>query len=76
MRNVTVAIDEATLRAARRVAAERSTSLNALIRGFLQEITCRASHARKARRRIAALSRKSNAQVSPRTWTRADLHER
>jgi len=76
MKNVTLAIDDATLRAARRLAAERSTTLNALIREFLRQITYSESHARTARRRIAALCRKSKAEVSPRTWTRADLHER
>ena len=39
MKNVTLAVDEALLREARRIAAERSTSLNAMIRRFLEELT-------------------------------------
>jgi hypothetical protein len=73
---VTIALDEATLRDARRIAAERSTSLNALIRDFLERLSLRESHARGARRRIAKLCRDSKAEVGQRKWTRDDLHER
>ncbi|MGQ0736932.1 MAG: DUF6364 family protein [Acidobacteriota bacterium] len=76
MKNVTIALDEATLREARRIAADRSTSLNALIREFLERLTLRESRARGARRRIAELSRDSEAEVGPRHWTRDELHER
>lgn len=76
MKNVTIALDEATLREARRIAAERSTSLNALIRDFLERLNLRESHARGARRRIAEICRDSKAEVGERSWTRSDLHER
>ena len=76
MKNVTLAVDEATLREARRIAAERSTSLNAMIRGYLEELTRRESRAVQARRRILELCRESTAEAGPRDWTRDDLHER
>ena len=76
MKNVTIALDEATLREARRIAAERSTSLNALIRDFLDRLALRESHAKSARRRIAELCRGSKAEIGGLTWTRDDLHER
>lgn len=76
VKNVTIALDEATLRDARRIAAERSTSVNALIRDFLERLTQRESHARKARRRIEELCRSSAAEVGDRGWTRDELHER
>ena len=76
MKNVTLALDETTLRDARRIAAERSTSLNALIRDFLDRLTASESRARKARRRIGALCRQSRAVVGKRGWTRDDLHAR
>lgn len=76
MRNVTLALDEATVREARRIAAERSTSLNAMIREFLQELTERESRAAQARRRIVELCRESAAEVGDRSWTRDELHER
>jgi Family of unknown function (DUF6364) len=76
MKNVTLALEEATLRAARRIAAERSTSLNAMIRDYLDRLTQRESHARSARRRIAELCRDSKAEVGERSFTRDALHER
>jgi hypothetical protein len=69
-------LDEATLRDARRIAAERSTSLNALIRDFLERLTQRESQARGARRRIAELCLDSTAEVGERGWSRDELHER
>ena len=41
MKNVTLALDEETLRAARRIAAERSTTVNALVREFLERLAAR-----------------------------------
>ena len=76
MKNVTIAIDEALLREARRIAAERSTSLNSLIREYLERLTERESRSRSARERIAELCRHSTAEVGDRTWTRDELHER
>ena len=76
MKNVTIALDEATLREARRIAAERSTSLNNLIREFLERLTRRESQSRTARLRIAQLCRDSKAEVGERRWTRDELHER
>jgi len=76
MKNVTIALDESLLREARRIAADRSTTLNAMIRGFLEELARRESRAVKARRRIVELCRKTDAEIGPRTWSRDDLHER
>ena len=76
MKNVTIALDEKTLRDARRIAAERSTSLNALLREFLERLTRRESHARTARHRIAELCHESDAEVGERSWNRDDLHAR
>jgi hypothetical protein len=76
MKNVTLAIDEATLRQARRIAAERSTSLNAMIREFLRELTERDSQADRARQRIYELCEQSTAEVGTKGWKRDELHER
>jgi hypothetical protein len=76
MKNVTLAIDEATLRTARRIAADRSTSLNAMIRGFLQELAERESQADQARLRILELCSEATAEVGQKKWNREQLHER
>ena len=71
MRNVTIVLDEALLRDVRRIAAERSTSLEVLIREFLTDLVQTA-----ARHRIRELSRASKAEVGLRTWKREELHGR
>lgn len=76
MKNVTLAIDESLLREARRIAADRSTTLNAMIREFLQELAERESKAARARERIVELCRESRAEIGPKTWTRDELHDR
>ena len=76
MKNVTIALDESLIQAVRRIAAERSTTLNAMIRGFLEELAERESEAVKARRRIVELCRQTHAEVGPRTWSRDELHGR
>ena len=76
MKNVTLAIEETTLREARRIAADRATSLNAMIREFLRDLTARESGIERARRRIVELSSASSAEVGGKGWSREDLHER
>ena len=76
MKNVTIALDESLIREARRIAADRSTTLNAMIREFLEELAQRESQAVKARQRIIELCRETQAEVGPRTWSRDELHER
>ncbi len=76
VKNVTLALNEKTLREARRIAAGRSTSLNAMIREFLEDLTRRESGAAQARRRIVEMCRESRAEVGPREWSRNGLHER
>jgi len=76
MKNVTITLDESLIREVRRIAADRSTTLNAMIRGFLEDLAERESGVVKARRRIVELCRDTHAEVGPRTWSRDDLHER
>jgi hypothetical protein len=76
MKNVTIALDEKLLRDSRRIAAERSTSLNAMIREYLRRLTERESHVTQARRRIVELCRESTAKIGAKRWTRDELHER
>ena len=76
MKNLTLAIEESTLREARRIAAERSTTLNAMIRDYLDQLTTRESQATQARARIRELSEQSTARIGKRAWSRQDIHER
>lgn len=76
MRNVTLSLDETTLRDARRIAADRSTSVHALVREFPDQLTARESQAHAARERTVKLSRSSRSGRGNSKWTRDDLHAR
>jgi hypothetical protein len=74
MANLTVVIDDAVLLRARKRALDQGTSVNALLRGYLEGYVGRQS-------RVAAMSRfiklASGAKVRTRkSWTREELHER
>ena len=76
MKNITLSIDETVLRTVRLYAAERGSTVNALVREFLTGLANREDRTRKARRRIMELSRRSRANIGSRSWTREELHER
>jgi hypothetical protein len=76
MRNVTLSVEDDVLRAARRYAAERETSVNGLVREFLRDLAAREDRARQARQQIRRLARRSRAELGPKAWTRDDLHAR
>lgn len=76
MKNLTLSIDEEVLSAVRKYAAERDSSVNALVREFLGSIAEREDRAKKARKRIHELSDSSEARIGSKSWTRDELHER
>lgn len=76
MKNVTLSIDERTLAAARRYASQHDTSLNRLVRDYLEGLAKRQDRARTVRARIRELSEQSAARLGEHLPRRADLHER
>jgi hypothetical protein len=76
MKNITLAVDEEVLAAARRYAVERNSSVNALVREHLSDIARREDRARGARARLLELSKRSRLKLGRKIWTRQDLHER
>ena len=76
MKNVTLSIDEDVLSAVRTYAAERNSSVNALVREFLTAIAHREDRAKKARQRIRELSESSDARIGSTSWSRDELHAR
>jgi plasmid stability protein len=72
--NLTVAIDEEVLRRARIRALERGTSVNALVREFVESLAGNERDA--ALDRLLALARSSTAGSGPggRTWRRDELY--
>lgn len=75
--NLTLSVEEEVLRRARVRAAERGTSVNALVRDYLARLAGEQS-GRSAAHNIVALAERSKASSGSggRTWTRDDLHDR
>ena len=76
MKNITLSIDEQVLMSVRRYAAERGSSVNALVREFLAGISRSQDRASEARKRVREMSRKSKARIGSASWRRDELHER
>lgn len=76
MKNITLAIDETLLERARLHAAQRGTTVNALVREFLAQIAAQDDRIAQARAEIRAMAGKSHLEIGARAWTRDDLHER
>ena len=76
MKNITLSVEEEVLSSVRRYAAERNSSVNALVREYLTTVAQHDDRARHARERLRELSRKSRGRLGKRTWSREDLHER
>lgn len=77
MTNLTLAIDETILRNARKAALDRDTTVTALVRDFLTELS--AAQAQENEIYAAELARafkENQVHIGPRTWTREQLHER
>ena len=77
MANLTVTIDEDVLRRARIRALQHGTSVNALLRGYLQAYAGDPD-LKHAMDELLQLARESRAGsgTGGRTWTRDDAHER
>jgi hypothetical protein len=76
MKNVTLAIDEEVLAKVRRIASDKDTTVNALVREFLTRLADQDDQAKTARARLIALAKKSKAEAGPITWKRDELHDR
>ncbi len=77
MANLTLTIDSEVLKRARMRALERDTSVNALVRQYLEELAAQDA-APNPMDGFLELARRSNAGSGPagRTWTRDELYER
>jgi hypothetical protein len=75
-KNLTLTIDEDLLRAARKVALDRNTSVNQMVREYLAATVRESGRQFAAVAKLDELFRTTRAQVGAITWTRDDLHER
>lgn len=77
MANLTITIDDDLLKRARLRALERNTSVNALLREYLEAFAGERSGI-AARKRFAAIARAANSRSGRkgRAWSRDELHDR
>jgi Family of unknown function (DUF6364) len=73
-RNLTVQLDEETIRQAKILAAERGTSVSGLVARELEQLVARNARYEEAMRRAIALMAESVPRGG-RTWRRDDLYE-
>ena len=73
---LSLTLDEALLRAARKVALDRNTSVDDLIREFLTRLAHEAGPQVPAMAELDELFRTTQIEIGTPSWTREDLHER
>ena len=76
MRNITVSVDDDTYRRARMKAAERDTSLSALVKEFLLDLAKDESAHERLKRQEAALRASIRSFTASGRLSRDQLHER
>jgi hypothetical protein len=76
MKNITLSVEEEVLQEARKIAAERNTTVNAMVRAHLAELVGQKRRTRDALKRMRELAEQGGMEVGTKTWTRDDLHER
>jgi len=76
VKNITVSIDDETYRRARMKAAERDTSVSALVKRFLTELAAEESDAERLKREERELRARITAFSARGRLSREDVHER
>ena len=73
--NLTITVQDELLKRARMRALEDNTTVNAVLRNFLERYAY-ATRQRRAAEKLLALSRATQTGRGAATWTRAELHDR
>jgi post-segregation antitoxin (ccd killing protein) len=76
MKNITLSVEEDVLERARKVAADRHTTINALVRNYLRELAAQRENLNEALKRMNRLADEAGMEIGPVTWSRDDIHER
>jgi hypothetical protein len=75
-KNLTLTLDENLLRAARKVALDRNSSVNQLVREYLDRLVREQDQRANAMANLEEIFQTTHVRVGRRNWTREDLHER
>jgi hypothetical protein len=75
MKNITLSINDGVLREVRKYAAERETTVNALVRDYLTRLAQQKSESARAREELARMSDESKGRLGPGwAWNRENLY--
>lgn len=75
-KNITLSVDESVLRKVKILAAERRTSVNALVRDYLSSLAAKTSAEDEAREALLKLIRETDADMGEQKWNREALYDR
>ena len=76
MRNITVAVDDETYKRARVAAAERDTSVSALVKAFLEQLASHETEIERLKRQEREIRSQIAAFTAGDRLSREDLHSR
>jgi len=76
MANLSLKIDDQLLRKARRLAARRNISINAILREKLEELVSSDLSREATLKGIEGFFERSKARAGKKTWSRDEIHER
>ena len=76
MRNITVAIDDETYRRARVAAAERDTSVSALVKAYLEQLASQETEVERLKRQEREIRSRIGTFNASDRLSREDLHSR
>jgi len=76
MTNITLKIDDDILAKARRLALQRKTSINAIVKQKLEEFVSSDLSREATLNGLDAFFERSHARIGKRAWTRDEIHER
>ena len=76
MANLTITVDDEVLKRARLRATEQGTSVNSIVREYLEQYAGSRSAQEQALAKLLALSEQARSKRGRRTWTRDELHDR
>jgi hypothetical protein len=77
-KNITLAVDAKTLKEARRVAVERDTTVNAMVRAYLSELAGEEAVKAKRRREMSRflIALRKREKIGPVNWNRDAIYDR
>ena len=77
MPNITLSVDDDIIKKVRKIAIDKNTTLTAMVRQFLTSVAAMdAQEKNETVKRLCKSFMNSSSDMSRRSWTREDLHER